>query len=393
MSMLAAQNAAAERLGGSTMWRDAMMPEMPDFWAVPDADLVAAVRQPTAPAAPVQPSPADLERQEYMGLLKAGQIDENGMAKNGKMYRGPKAREFAALHGGWEPVLKDKDLAQQLNRITMNENRAFAGLEALPEAVVQGPKIPESDEERAAVLQHVALTGQYPDGRKAPSEIVQIAGAQVFPEGSKRAADMEKAQRAREKARQAKLKAMQLDFQFLPAAFDALKQSERILNEKGLLAAGRAAGWLPRGLDQDREDLKNYLNSIGAEELKKNVEALRSTSENGTLGMRLTQEEIMKEIQRAGPLTVDTSPETLLRTVRNLRNRLSHEVGLAARQLRQFDPQAYAEMGEWLQQGDPEIYQLYLDAAKDAAQTPATAPAADVRGLSNEELLRQLGGM
>ena len=389
MSMLdAAREAAAGRLGGSTRWRDSMMPEMPDFGALPDVSAMPVAAP--APAAPVQENPA---MKRYAELRKAGQIDENGLGREGKMFRGPQARLFVAQNGGRDHVLKDKDLSARLNQITIAENRELGGLPPLPEPAAQGPKIPESDDEKSAVLQHVALTGQYPDGRKAPAEIVQIAGSRVFPEGSKRAADMEKAQRAREKARQAKLKAMQLDFQFLPAAFDALKQSERILNEKGLLAAGRAAGWLPRGLDQDREDLKNYLNSIGAEELKKNVEALRSTSENGTLGMRLTQEEIMKEIQRAGPLTVDTSPETLLRTVRNLRNRLSHEVGLAARQLRQFDPKAYAEMGEWLQQGDPEIYQLYLDAAKDAAQIPATAPAADVRSLSNEELLRQLGGM
>ena len=127
MSMLdAAREAAAGRLGGSTRWRDSMMPEMPDFGALPDVSAMPAAAP--APAAPVQENPA---MKRYAELRKAGQIDENGLGRDGKMFRGPQARLFVAQNGGRDHVLKDKDLAAQLNRITIAENRALGGLDPL----------------------------------------------------------------------------------------------------------------------------------------------------------------------------------------------------------------------------------------------------------------------
>ena len=130
MSMLdAAREAAAGRLGGSTRWRDSMMPEMPDFGALPDVSAMPAAAP--APAAPVQENPA---MKRYAELRKAGQIDENGLGRDGKMFRGPQARLFVAQNGGRDHVLKDKGLAAQLNQITIDENRALAGLPPLPKA-------------------------------------------------------------------------------------------------------------------------------------------------------------------------------------------------------------------------------------------------------------------
>lgn len=252
MSMLAAQNAAAERLGGSTMWRDAMTPALPDFGAVPDADLVAAVRQPAAPAAPAQPSPADLERQEYLGLLKAGQIDENGMAKNGKMYRGPKAREFAALHGGWEPVLKDKDLAQQLNRITMNENRAFAGLEALPEpentAATFGA-VPETMLNRGITQDLWERANNIMRGNiKATPEEIKWATEIVTPQFSERASKKDALAEKRKKAIEAQQRSIDV---IRERSEDAIRLVDRALSlmNDGILPdtglSGKALSYIP----------------------------------------------------------------------------------------------------------------------------------------------------
>lgn len=310
MSMLAAQNAAAERLGGSTMWRDAMTPALPDFGAVPDADLVAAVRQPVAPAAPAQPSPADLERQEYMGLLKAGQIDENGMAKNGKMYRGPKAREFAALHGGWEPVLKDKDLAQQLNRITMNENRAFAGLDALPEpentAATFGP-VPEALLNRGITQDLWERANNIMRGNiKASPEEIKWATEIVTPQFSERASKKDVLAEKRKKAQEAQQKRIEV---IKEGAENALRLLDRIeanakngiFPETGL--SGKALSYIP-GTDaytlaRDANTVKNMIAKGGLLDMK-------NTSANGASGFgQLTEKELdlLREgISRLDPL-------------------------------------------------------------------------------------------
>lgn len=136
MSMLnAAQAAASDRLGGSTYWRDAMapmMPDLPDFGALPDAAAM-----PTPAPQPAKPSQFDAERDEYAGLLRQRVVDENGMTKDGKMYRGPEARAFAAQNNGFDAVLKNEKLAQELARITIAENRRLGGFDPLPETSVQ----------------------------------------------------------------------------------------------------------------------------------------------------------------------------------------------------------------------------------------------------------------
>ena len=134
MDMNAMQNFAANRLGGSTVWQDAIKPalNMPDFGAMPDAASIQQVN--TLTSTPAEPAPEVSPAQKrYRELVEAGTIDENGLAKNGKMFRGPEARLFVAKNGGREFVMKDKDLVKELNRITIDENRRLGGLEPLEE--------------------------------------------------------------------------------------------------------------------------------------------------------------------------------------------------------------------------------------------------------------------
>lgn len=129
------QDAVANRLGGSTVWQDAMKPQIPDFGAIPDI--------PVTPSAPATPSPAPSENPEIKRFLegrKSGLYDENGLRKDGKMFRGPKAMLFVAQNGGKDIVLKDKNLAAQLNQITIAENREMGGLPPLEQPALQTPK-------------------------------------------------------------------------------------------------------------------------------------------------------------------------------------------------------------------------------------------------------------
>lgn len=132
------QDAVANRLGGSTVWQDAMKPQMPDFGAIPDISQIPA----SAPA-PSTPSPAPSDNPEikrFMEGRKSGLYDENGLRKDGKMFRGPEAMLFVAQNGGKDVVLKDKKLAAELNRITIAENRKLGGLEPLPEPEATPPQ-------------------------------------------------------------------------------------------------------------------------------------------------------------------------------------------------------------------------------------------------------------
>lgn len=322
MSMLAAQNAAAERLGGSTMWRDAMNPALPDFGAVPDADLVAAVRQPAAPAAPTQPSPADLERQEYMGLLKAGQIDENGMAKNGKMYRGPKAREFAALHGGWEPVLKDKDLAQQLNRITMNENRAFAGLDALPDAptvsddgLAAAYPRPENMSE-ARYLHNLDILRR---GKDAPTALTQAALYELSPESTQFGQKQIDREEKRKQLQQKQQKAIDSYRDKMETGLRAIERMRRNLNEGFLPEVGLVGEALRRipgtdayELETDLESLKGIIGFEGLMDAK-------LQSPNGASGFGSLSNDELRMLQGlAGQLRQGGSKESFLERLQDV---------------------------------------------------------------------------
>lgn len=129
------QNAAANRLGGSTVWQDAMKPQMPDFGAMPDISAMPPAQSEPAAASPAPSS--DPMVAQFLEGRKSGKYDENGLRKDGKMFRGPKARLFVAQNGGKDIVLKDKNLAAQLNQITIAENREIGGLPPLEQATPQ----------------------------------------------------------------------------------------------------------------------------------------------------------------------------------------------------------------------------------------------------------------
>lgn len=130
MSMMqAAQEAAAQRLGGSAKWQDFAAPMTPSFGAIPTPDVVAQ-----ANAAAPAPAPKRTKLQEqFLEGVKSGLLDANGFIQSGsamgERFYGPDARAFVTKHGGWDKVRGDKDLLVELDALATNELRGWQGLD------------------------------------------------------------------------------------------------------------------------------------------------------------------------------------------------------------------------------------------------------------------------
>lgn len=344
------QDAVANRLGGSTVWQDAMKPQLPDFGAIPDISQIPA----SAPA-PATPSPVPSDNPEikrFMEGRKSGLYDENGLRKDGKMFRGPEAMLFVAENGGKEHVLKDKNLSAQLNQITIDENRRLGGLEPLPRKK-QEVNLPETPDEEAAFFRNVALTGLLPNGQKAPSELITAAVASAFPNLSKRAMDRETFDQKAQQRTQAEQQALQNTIRYAEPMLGSIRNAKKILESKGNLAAGVFANKLFPSWNQSYQDLKANLDAIGGSLLADSVKALRETSPNGTLGLRLTEKEILKEIQRMGPQAMEASPEQLLETLNRLEQMTTDSLNYAKGRLNGGKDKAQAQKQEQEQSSMP----------------------------------------
>lgn len=138
MNLFPSQESSMGRLGGAIQFKDSMAPAMPDFGALPDTSVMPASSEPKPE---VKQAPADDPMiKKFLEGRKSGKYDENGLRKDGKMFRGPEARLFVAQNGGKDVVLKDKKLAAELNRITIAENRKLGGLDPLPEPEATPPQ-------------------------------------------------------------------------------------------------------------------------------------------------------------------------------------------------------------------------------------------------------------
>jgi len=143
MNLFPSQESSMGRLGGAIQFKDSMAPAMPDFGALPESSAIAPSANVSSPASQpeVKQAPADDPMiKKFLEGRKSGKYDENGLRKDGKMFRGPEARLFVAQNGGKDVVLKDKKLAAELNRITIAENRKLGGLDPLPEPEATPPQ-------------------------------------------------------------------------------------------------------------------------------------------------------------------------------------------------------------------------------------------------------------
>ena len=101
---------------------------------------------------------------------------------------------------------------------------------------------------------------------------------------------------------------------------EAIADAEKLLKRHSRLASGALATNLAPQWNQYHQDLKAHLDTIGGSLLAESVKLLRESSPDGSLGMRLTEKEIFKEIQRFGALTEKASPEVLLKSLNRIRN-------------------------------------------------------------------------
>lgn len=318
MSMLdAAREAAAGRLGGSTRWRDSMMPEMPDFGALPDVSAMPAASP--APAAPVQENPA---MKRYAELRKAGQIDENGLGRDGKMFRGPKARLFVAQNGGRDHVLKDKDLAAQLNRITIAENRELGGLDPLPEAPAGGgdglaaayPRPANMPEAR--YLQNLDILRR---GKDAPPDMTKAALYELSPESTQFGQKQIEREEKRKQLQQKQQKAIDSYRDKMETGLRAIERMRRNLNEGFLPEVGivgealrRIPGTDAYELETDLESLKGIIGFEGLMDAKQQ-------SPNGASGFgNLSNYELAMLQGLAGQLRQGGSKESFLERLQDV---------------------------------------------------------------------------
>lgn len=311
MSMLdAAREAAAGRLGGSTRWRDAMAPVLPNFGAVPDADVLAAM-----PAAQPAPSPADNPAiRRFLEGRKSGKYDENGMRKDGKMFRGPKARLFVAQHGGREHVFKDKDLSAQLNQITIDENRALGGLEPLPKEPVK-----QAD---TGITQAIPKPANMPDEQYIPllklaeegkGDLQRYALEKLAPGSTSVGQKNIDREEKRRKAMEAQRKSIENVKDTSNSALRTIEKIRKnlkdgILPEAGL--AGKAFAWIP---ETDAYKLQEHVNTLKSIISLESLEALKAASPSGASGFGALSEKELDTLQRKlGALNPDMGKSELL---------------------------------------------------------------------------------
>ena len=316
MSMLdAAREAAAGRLGGSTRWRDAMMPEMPDFGAMPDLSAM-----PTPAPQPAQPSQADAEREEYAGLLKKRIVDENGMAKDGKMYRGPKARTFAAQNGGWDYVLKDKDLAKQLNQITIDENRAMGGFDPLPKEPVEqansglNQAIPKP--ENMPVEQYNQLMGVISQGKNASPDLTKYALEKLAPGSTNAGQKQIEREEKRRKAMEAQKKSIEDATDTANSALATIAKLRKNLNDGILPESGLWSTPFAYIPETDAYNLRKHLDTLkGIIGLQSLIQA-KAGSQNGASGFgALSEKELALLQNKLGALDAGMGKKELLESL------------------------------------------------------------------------------
>jgi len=287
---------------------------------------------------PVDDKAFRTRRDEYNKIKAQIGLDDDGRVIAGewagKQYYGPEAKTWINNHGTWDNVKKNQKLLDELDIVARNEARKYSGLELLPmPAEKTDMAFPQTQEEQDAFFRHIAMTGTFPNGQKAPSEMVTMAGARAFPDVSKRAMDRETFEQKKTQREQAENQALQNTIRYAEPMLGSIRNAKKILEDKGNLAAGVWANKLLPSWNQSYQDLKANLDAIGGSLLADSVKALRETSPNGTLGLRLTEKEILKEIQRMGPQAMEASPEQLLETLNRLEQMTTDSLNYAKTRL------------------------------------------------------------
>lgn len=285
-------------------------------YSTPEGEFVGP-KKPTREEMDFAKRQAEFKRmQEKFGFNEDGIIQEGKYA--GERWYGPETKAWVRGYG-IENIRKKPELMQELEYKARNEARRYAGLEEIPMPTVKTDmSFPQTQEEQDAFFRHIAMTGTFPNGQKAPSEMITMAGARAFPDVSKRAMDRETFEQKKVQREQAETQALQNTVRYAEPMLGSIRNAKKILEEKGNLAAGVWANKLFPSYNQSYQDLKANLDAIGGSLLADSVKALRETSPNGTLGLRLTEKEILKEIQRMGPQAMEASPEQLLETLNRL---------------------------------------------------------------------------
>ena len=118
------------------------------------------------------------------------------------------------------------------------------------------------------------------------------------------------------------------------------------------LGAGLIAEKIP--FNQPYRDTERLMDALKGSLLAESVKLLRA--ENGTLGMRLTEKEILTEIQRFGALGPDASPKVIMDTLNHLSQLFKARTELARKEAAE-EGVDFPEMhlGESLPQGAPSL--------------------------------------
>jgi len=314
-------------------------PPMPSFGAAPvempiqpQVPVQAPMQEPTYSTpegefvGPKAPSKEDLDfakrQSEFQRMQKKFGFNSEGIIQEGKYagerWYGPETKAWVRGYG-IENIRKKPELMQELEWRAKNEARRYSGLEEIPMPTQQNNSvIPQTPEEKQEFLRHVTYTGMLPNGQKAAPELVVQGTAQEFPDHSKRAMEREAMTQKENQRKQAEYQALQNTIRYAKPMLQSIEEAKKILTEKGNLASGVWANKLMPSWNQAYQDLHGNFESIGGSLLADSVKALRETSPNGTLGIRLTEKEIMKEIQRMGPQAMSVSPEMNLKTLDRL---------------------------------------------------------------------------
>lgn len=304
------------------------MPDMPDI-------------QEPEPMPEPQRDKAFMDAQSrYEKIRQANQLDENGMAADGKMWRGgPKTRLFVAQNGGKEIVMKDANLMKQLNAITIAENRELGGFAPLednaPQEQAQAQPQTQEDakNEQNELFKSIFLTGKLPNGEKASSEMIKTAIAVVRPDLSDQVFKREQAQDAkatkqqaleekRKKAEEAQAMSIQNAQDRARSAMSTIASIQKNLADGYLPETGFWGNQLAKIEGTDAYNLHKEVESlrglIGAQQLEQakasspngasgfgslsNVELLSLQNILGTLDPNMGKEKLTEKLAQIAPI-------------------------------------------------------------------------------------------
>lgn len=324
MNMNINQEYAVQRLGALPTVKQAFgaMPlNMPEI-EMPTMQARPAQAQPMPQQEAEAEQPVSAAKKQFLALRERGVIDENGMTPDGRMFRGgDQTRFFVASNGGREYVMKDKELMAQLNKITLAENRAFAGLsleaEETPKNEAQQKIWGEMPERLKAQNLPPELwdrfNGMLRGEVKASPEELKMAAEIVLPQFSGRAMKRENAEEKRKKAMEAQVRSIEDAHDTATSALNTIQKlranlADGFFPETGL--AGKALSFIPGfdayNLERDLASLKGI---IGLQSLMQ----AKAGSANGASGFgALSEKELALLQNKLGALDAGMGKERLL---------------------------------------------------------------------------------